>query len=30
MTPSRLVRELLGQMDETGLKLPGDVELQPA
>jgi len=30
MTPSRLVQELLGQMDETGLKLPGDVELQPA
>lgn len=30
MSPSRLVRELLGQMDETGLKLPGDVELQPA
>ncbi len=30
MTPSRLVRELLAQMDETGLKLPADVELQPA
>jgi MoxR-like ATPase len=30
MTPSRLVRELLAQMDETGLKLPGDVELQSA
>jgi MoxR-like ATPase len=30
MTPSRLVQELLGQMDETGLKLPGDVELQSA
>lgn len=30
MSPSRLVRELLGQMDETGLKLPGDVELQSA
>jgi MoxR-like ATPase len=30
MTPSRLVRELIGKLDETGLKLPGDVELQPA
>jgi MoxR-like ATPase len=30
MTPSRLVRELLAQMDETGLKLPVDVEMQPA
>ncbi len=30
MTPSQLVRQLLGQLDETGLKLPGDVELQPA
>ncbi len=30
MSPSRLVQELLGQMDETGLKLPGDVELQSA
>jgi MoxR-like ATPase len=30
MTPSRLVGELLGQMDETGLKLPADVELQSA
>jgi MoxR-like ATPase len=30
MTPSKLVRELLAQMDETGLKLPADVELQPA
>jgi MoxR-like ATPase len=30
MTPSKLVRELLGQLDETGLKLPADVELQPA
>jgi MoxR-like ATPase len=30
MTPSRLVRELLGQLDEAGLKLPGDVELQSA
>jgi MoxR-like ATPase len=29
MTPSRLVRELSGKLDETGLKLPGDVELQP-
>ena len=30
MTPSRLVRELLEQLDETGLKLPADVELQSA
>jgi len=30
MTPSRLVQELLGQLDETGLKLPSDVELQTA
>jgi MoxR-like ATPase len=30
LTTSRLVRELLGQMDETGLKLPADVELQSA
>jgi MoxR-like ATPase len=30
MTPSKLVRELLKLMDETGLKLPGDVALQPA
>ncbi|HLP78257.1 MAG TPA: AAA family ATPase [Candidatus Paceibacterota bacterium] len=30
MTPSKLVRELLGKMDETGLKLPADVELQSA
>jgi MoxR-like ATPase len=30
MTPSRLVQELVRQLDETGLKLPGDVELQPA
>ncbi len=30
MSSSRLVQELLGQMDETGLKLPGDVELQSA
>jgi MoxR-like ATPase len=30
MSPSRLVQELLGQMDETGLKLPGDVQLQSA
>jgi MoxR-like ATPase len=30
MTPSRLVKELLGQLDETGLKLPADVELQTA
>jgi len=30
MTPSRLVQELLGKLDETGLKLPDDVELQPA
>jgi len=30
MSPSRLVQELIRQMDETGLKLPGDVELQSA
>ncbi|HXT11787.1 MAG TPA: AAA family ATPase [Candidatus Angelobacter sp.] len=30
MSPSRLVQQLLAQMDETGLKLPGDVELQSA
>jgi MoxR-like ATPase len=30
LTPSRLVQELLGRLDETGLKLPGDVALQPA
>jgi MoxR-like ATPase len=30
MTPSRLVEQLLAQMDETGLNLPADVELQPA
>ena len=30
MSPSRLVQELLGQLDETGLKLPDDVELQTA
>ena len=30
VTPSGLVRELLGGLDETGLKLPGDVELQRA
>jgi len=30
MTPSRLAQELLAQLDETGLKLPGDVEVQPA
>jgi MoxR-like ATPase len=30
MTPSRLVKELLSQMDETGLKLPSDVALEPA
>jgi len=27
MTPSKLVTELLGQLDEAGLKLPKDVEL---
>jgi MoxR-like ATPase len=30
MSPSRLVQELLGQLDETGLKLPDDVQLQTA
>jgi len=30
MSPSRLVQELIREMDETGLKLPGDVELQSA
>jgi len=30
MSPSQLVRELLGQLDETGLKLPDDVEMQTA
>ncbi|MBC8094259.1 MAG: AAA family ATPase [Akkermansiaceae bacterium] len=30
ITPSKLVVELLARMDETGLKLPADVELQPA
>jgi MoxR-like ATPase len=30
MSPSRLVRELLGQLDESGLKLPNDVALQTA
>jgi MoxR-like ATPase len=30
MTSSRLVRELLGQLDETGLKLPADIAVQPA
>jgi MoxR-like ATPase len=29
-TPSRLIGELLGQLDEAGLKLPGDLALQPA
>ncbi|HHY86872.1 MAG TPA: AAA domain-containing protein [Verrucomicrobia bacterium] len=30
MTPSKLVQELVGRLDETGMKLPKDVELQPA
>lgn len=30
MTPSKLVAELLGQLDETGLNLPKDLELTPA
>jgi hypothetical protein len=30
MTPSKLVMELLGQLDETGLNLPKDVELVKA
>ncbi len=30
MTPSRLVSELLGHVDETGLNLPADVELASA
>ncbi len=30
MTSSRLARELLAHLEETGLKLPGDVHLQPA
>ncbi|HET7626170.1 MAG TPA: AAA family ATPase [Verrucomicrobiae bacterium] len=30
MTPSRLVEQLIAQLDETGLNLPADVELQPA
>jgi MoxR-like ATPase len=30
MTPSKLAQELLGRLDETGLKLPADVEVQPA
>ena len=30
MSPSKLVTELLGQLDETGLKLPEDVELAKA
>ncbi len=30
MNSSRLVTELLAQLDETGLKLPNDVELKPA
>jgi MoxR-like ATPase len=30
LTASKLVRELLGRLDETGLKLPADVEVQPA
>lgn len=30
MTPSKLVREVLGQLNESGMKLPADVELQPA
>lgn len=30
MNSSKLVAELLAQLDETGLKLPNDVELQPA
>ena len=30
MSPSRLVTELLGQLDETGLNLPKDVELASA
>jgi MoxR-like ATPase len=30
MTPSRLVGDLLGQLDETGLNLPKDVELAKA
>jgi MoxR-like ATPase len=30
MTSSKLVRELIGKLDETGLKLPADVELQSA
>jgi MoxR-like ATPase len=29
-TTGSLVQELLDRMDETGLKLPGDVQLQPA
>ena len=28
VTPSKLVKELLGQLDETGLNLPKDVELE--
>jgi len=30
MTPAKLVGELLGQLDETGLNLPKDVELAKA
>jgi hypothetical protein len=30
LTPSKLVAELLGQLDETGLNLPKDVELAKA
>jgi hypothetical protein len=30
MTTSKLVGELLGQLDETGLNLPKDVELARA
>jgi len=30
MTSTKLIDELLGQLDEAGLELPSDVELQPA
>jgi MoxR-like ATPases len=30
MTSSKLVREILGQLNEAGMKLPADVELEPA
>jgi hypothetical protein len=30
ITTSQLVRELIGHLDETGLKLPGDVQWEAA